>query len=214
MFEQVPLPGADPAAAAGAAGAALLTAHWASVAQHGEWIASDANRADLLPRLLARIDPARLVFFHVDGVEAFPCAPTAVATGGAAAAEEEVLPVLRAPVVSVVRCRVVPGGREAFEAAWPGADAALHAGARPYGHRGGWRIEKEAREDGDGEWEEYVVVGGWENVERAGKFFASSSDEKGAAKEQQDEEEARRWFQEAVEKVTVSRDVKLFKRFV
>jgi heme-degrading monooxygenase HmoA len=207
VFQQLPSSGStsSPAAADDDSGATLLTAHWASTAEHGEWIASPPNQA-LFPRIQAALDPAVAVeFFHVEGVEAFTTTSSSSSENGGGGGG-----VLGAPVVSVVRYHVVPaGGKEAFEAAWMGDGAALarlNARAAPYAHLGGWRIEKPARKEGEGEEdrEEYVVVGGWESAEKAEQFFFSDAAE----------DEEKKAFEEAIAKVTVGKDVRLYKRFL
>ncbi|KAI0132210.1 hypothetical protein BJ170DRAFT_680102 [Xylariales sp. AK1849] len=131
----------------------LLTAHWDSVAQHGEWIASEANK-DVFPTIQGFLDMARMVYFHVEGVAAF--ADREDADGAVAA--------LEAPFVGVVRFSVASEMKAEFERVFAGVRAVFDAYAWPFVHRGGWRIEKE------GGGEEYVLIGGWESVEGAQQF--------------------------------------------
>ncbi|KAI0405721.1 hypothetical protein F4802DRAFT_596989 [Xylaria palmicola] len=130
-------------------GVMLVTAHWASAAQHAEWIASDVNgRAFGAMAAHAALPAVR--FFHVEGALMFG------------------RETLDAGLLSVVRMGVGAGDRqrERAGAAWARAKHLLHDGAG-FEHVAGWRIEKEAgKEDVD----EFVVVGAWRDGEALARF--------------------------------------------
>ncbi|KAK7755828.1 hypothetical protein SLS62_002113 [Diatrype stigma] len=138
----------------------LLTAHWASVAEHGVWIASEENQR-VFGALGAHIDFDKVRFFHVAGVEAFSSSSSD--TSGAATTT----PVLQSPVVGIARCFVAGDKKAEFERVYGDLKGIRDALARPHVHRGGWRIEKEEGREGV---EEYVVIGGWDSVEAAEEF--------------------------------------------
>ncbi|KAI0022119.1 hypothetical protein F4780DRAFT_735648 [Xylariomycetidae sp. FL0641] len=99
-------------------GTALVTAHWASAAQHRAWVASDANRA-AWPPMAPFLRGEDVVLFHVAEAELLP--ETTVRGG---------------KVVVVGRCRMRAERRPAFE-------AVLRGNGPAGGAEGGWRIEKE-----------------------------------------------------------------------
>ncbi|KAJ7741093.1 hypothetical protein B0H16DRAFT_1565926 [Mycena metata] len=159
--------------------ASLLTAHWDSVAQHNLWIASPEN-AQVFPLLQTHLDMTRLVYFHVEGVEAFSDAEEG----------EGAIPILRAAVVGVTRYAVEAGRKDEFERVWAGVKDAYHGFVAPYVHKGGWRIEKES----EGR-EEFVLISGWESAEKANAL--ETAEELTA-------------FREAIKAVVVETDVKLY----
>jgi hypothetical protein len=123
----------------------LLTAHWDSVSQHHEWIASDANK-NAFGSLGEHFDLHGAVFFHVADTAAFG------AGGGAAAAAT----VQDSPLVGVTRIAVPSTKKTEFGQAYGAAEAARRGEKQAVVH-GGWRVEKAAgKEDED----EFVVVEG------------------------------------------------------
>lgn len=112
----------------------LVTAHWESVAQHHEWIGSAENQtamADLGPM----IDPSRVEFFHVEGVEMFPA------------------DTIEHGLLTVLRIGVSGEEKERLEGIWKEARELLQSAAGCE-FRAGWKIEK-------GDRDEFVVVGAW-----------------------------------------------------
>lgn len=141
----------------------LLTAHWDSAAQHGEWIQSQANR-DVLEKLTPHVDIPRVSLFHVDGLEAFTAGPE---TDANAEGEKAVL---SAEYVSVSRFVVAADQRAGFERAWAEVGHIRQDFVSPFVHRGGWRIEKqEGSEDKD----EFVLIGGWDSLAKHAEFAES-----------------------------------------
>ncbi|KAK8128227.1 hypothetical protein PG984_009335 [Apiospora sp. TS-2023a] len=138
----------------------LLTAHWDSAAQHGEWIQSQANR-DVLEKLVPHLDMSRVSLFHVDSVEAF--------TGPDTKAEGEKA-TLSAEYVSVSRFVVTAGQKAGFEGAWAEVGHIRQDFVSPFVHRGGWRIEKQ---EGSEENDEYVLIGGWDSLAKHAEFAKS-----------------------------------------
>jgi len=123
----------------------MITAHWDSVAQHEECIASELNRA-AMESILAHIIPSELKLTHIDGVQMFPAET------------------LEAGLLSVVRL-LVKGGADSktkVEETWTARVKKLLAGAAGLDHIAGWRIgEGETRDKGGSE--EFVVVGAWKD---------------------------------------------------
>ncbi|KAK7927741.1 hypothetical protein PG985_004739 [Apiospora marii] len=141
----------------------LLTAHWDSTAQHGEWIQSQANR-DVLEKLTPHLDMSRVSLFHVDGLEAF--------TGPDTKAEGE-MAVLSAAYVSVSRFVVAADHKASFERAMTEVGHIQQDFVSPFVHRGGWRIEKqEGSEDKD----ECVLIGGWDGLAKHAEFAKSEGE--------------------------------------
>jgi heme-degrading monooxygenase HmoA len=185
------LKASDPAAPATTRGAAmfqdlyapsqaLLTAHWDSAAQHGDWIASEANQG-VFASVMEHIDPSKLTFFHVDGLTAFPDSEP-----------EARVPTLKAPVVSVVRYFVTPENKAEFGRVFAGVRAVFDEYASPFVHRGGWRIEKESEDK-----EEFILIGGWESVEKAQGFAKV---------------DGFKWFEDSIQALVTGDDVKYYKR--
>lgn len=165
----------------------LLTAHWDSMAHHDEWIQSQANR-DGLGLLASCLDMPRVSLFHVDDVEAF--------TGSEATAAEGETPTLSADYVSVSRFIVAADNKVDFERAWDKAGPVLREFVSPYVHRGGWRIEKE---EGSGNKDEFVLIGGWDSPAREAEFVKS----KGYAE-----------YDKAMSTVLLGRDTKFYRRLL
>jgi hypothetical protein len=123
----------------------MITAHWDSVAQHEECIASELNRA-AMGAILAHIIPSELKLTHVDGVQMFPAST------------------LEAGRLSVATLRV-KGGAESktkVEENWATQAKKLLTDAASLDHIAGWRVEKDetpGKESG----EVFVVVGAWKN---------------------------------------------------
>lgn len=161
----------------------LMTAHWASVAEHGLWIASEENER-VYPAVKEHIDNDNIRFFHVDGIEAFTIVED----------DEGAVPVLRSPVVGIALFSVVKDRKDEFDSVYAGVKNIKEEFAKPYVHRGGWRIEEvEGREDV----EEYVVIGGWESVKAAKEFSKSKDFDK---------------YSDAIASVTLSVEVEHYKR--
>lgn len=140
--------------------ALLLTAHWDSVTQHGEWIQSQANR-DVLEKLTPHLDMSRVSLFHVAGIEAF--------TGPDAKVKGEKT-VLSAEYVSVSRFVVAADQEAGFERAWAEVGCLRQDFVSPFVHRGGWRIEKQ---EGNEDKEEFVLIGGWYSLAKHAEFAES-----------------------------------------
>ncbi|KAI0396903.1 hypothetical protein F5Y17DRAFT_417283 [Xylariaceae sp. FL0594] len=141
----------------------MLTAHWDSVAQHEECIASDLNR-EAIGAIGLHMDPSQLKVTHVQDVRMFPAEMLRE--------EEE-----EASLLSVVRLLVRNNGdgdgdgvvsesesinnnKARVERIWTSrakhmlADAA--GGLGRY-HVAGWRVERDDDQGG----EEFVIVGPW-----------------------------------------------------
>ncbi|KAI1845770.1 hypothetical protein JX266_008135 [Neoarthrinium moseri] len=161
----------------------LLTAHWDSVAEHGIWIASATNQ-EIFPLLQEQVDLSRLVYYHVDGVSAF-----------SGSENPPLIPVLKAPVISLTHYCVSSERKQEFDRAWQGVKANLDGFARPYVHRGGWKIEKGE----DAQEEVFVSVGGWQSVETAEGFMGSEEGKK---------------FEETLDATAAKKVVKYFTRFL
>ncbi|KAI0166031.1 hypothetical protein GGR57DRAFT_2840 [Xylariaceae sp. FL1272] len=116
----------------------LVTAHWESVAQHHEWIGSDENK-DAMGGLGSMIDPSRVEFFHVQGVEMFP------------------VHTIEGDLLTVIRILIKDEEKEKVERTWTETRKLLESVAGSE-YRGGWRIE---RQKGEGSKEEFVIVGAW-----------------------------------------------------
>ncbi|KAK6819727.1 hypothetical protein PG987_016210 [Apiospora arundinis] len=166
----------------------LLTAHWDSPEHHGQWIRSQANR-DALGLLAPHLEMSRLAMFHVDGVEAFTGPETVAATAGEKAT-------LSADYVSVSKFVLAAGKKADFEGAWNKVGPIFQEFVSPYVHRGGWRIEKQ---DGREDKEEFVLIGGWDSLEKAAELAKS----KGYAE-----------YGETLKTVTSERDTKLYRRIL
>lgn len=138
----------------------LTTARWESTAAHWEWIRSDANKG-VMASLEAGggIVPEDTVLLHVKG-DLFgghegDSSSSSLSGGG-------LVPLLESPVISVARMFVARGNREAFAAKFRGVRGVLKRHAHPHLVRAGWRedVPEGAEED------EFVLVCGWESVER------------------------------------------------
>ncbi|KAI1268244.1 hypothetical protein F5Y18DRAFT_374389 [Xylariaceae sp. FL1019] len=116
----------------------LVTAHWASVAQHHEWIGSSENSA-AMGNLGPMIDPSRVEFFHLEGVEMFP------------------VDTIEQRLLTVLRILVQDDKKEKVERTWTEVRGSLEmvAGSE---HRSGWRIERQKDDD---KMEEFVIIGAW-----------------------------------------------------
>ncbi|KAL2197426.1 hypothetical protein P885DRAFT_77115 [Corynascus similis CBS 632.67] len=133
----------------------MTTAKWDSVAAHWDWIRSEENQAVMGQLGEAKsIIPQDTVLFHVGG-EIFS------GTSNAA--------LLESPVISVERMFIPRADRGSFEAKFLEVNWILEGYAGPDLVRFGWRedIDKSLEE------EEFVLVCGWESIERHVAFAES-----------------------------------------
>ncbi|KAL2023876.1 hypothetical protein VTK56DRAFT_653 [Thermocarpiscus australiensis] len=133
----------------------LTTAKWASVAAHWDWIRSDANTG-VMAALDGHIVAGDTVLFHVDA-DIFGGGPEAAGNAPSGS-----VPLLQSPVISVSRMFVASRDKEAFAALFGEVRGVLEEYASPGSVGFGWREDLEAR----AEEEEFVVVCGWESVEK------------------------------------------------
>ncbi|KAI1384783.1 uncharacterized protein F4822DRAFT_416247 [Hypoxylon trugodes] len=132
-------------------GVALITAHWDSVEQHHECVASPANQK-LNIELVPHIDVTKMKPGHLDGSYLFPAAEDG----------EGLVSAVKAPVLSVMRWAVARENKDQFGEALSKVKGTLDTLTTPYRHRGGWKIEK----DGGENIEQYFIIGGLENEEK------------------------------------------------
>lgn len=158
----------------------LTTARWASVAAHWDWIRSADNVA-VMAALAERGDiiAEDTVLWHVEG-EIFSGGGGEEEGGGRGGggggdgdgdgpARDRVVPLLQSPVISVGRMFVAREKREAFAAKFEEVKGILEEYARPHLVRYGWREDGEEGAEED----EFVVVCGWESVEKHFGFAES-----------------------------------------
>ncbi len=141
----------------------LTTARWASTAAHWEWIRSEEN-AGVMAGLVdgGEIVGEDTVLWHVEG-DLFGGGEDGA--GGDGAEEEGVggSPLLQSPVISVSRIFVAREKREAFAARFGEVKGILE------GYAGGSELVRYGwRDDGDEgvEEDEFVLVCGWESIEK------------------------------------------------
>ncbi|KAI1422186.1 hypothetical protein F5Y12DRAFT_642832 [Xylaria sp. FL1777] len=139
---------------------ALETAHWASSAEHGAWLAADEYAASSAP-LGAHFDFSRLEYFHLDA-HVFSRPPVETSE------EEEEESLLRSPVVSVGRVQVAADKKDEFVRAWEGGKSILEDFAKPGVVRSAFRVQK-----ADPETEELVFFVGWPSLEKHREFGQS-----------------------------------------
>ncbi|KXX73327.1 hypothetical protein MMYC01_209763 [Madurella mycetomatis] len=126
----------------------MTTARWDSVAAHWQWIRSDTN-IGVMKALGDHIISQDTVLFHVDA-DIFD----ETSSPGS-------IQLLQSPVISVSRIFVAPENKEAFHAKFNKVRNVLEEYARPGLVQFGWREDIEA-----GTKEEFVLVCGWESVEK------------------------------------------------
>lgn len=129
----------------------MTTARWDSVDAHWQWIRSEANAGIMAKLGDGHIVPHDTALFHV----AADIFDKAVPASGS-------VPLLQSPVISVGRMFVASEKKGAFEAKFGEVKDVLEEHAGPDMVRFGWRedLEAGARE------EEFVLVCGWESVEK------------------------------------------------
>jgi heme-degrading monooxygenase HmoA len=133
----------------------LLTAHWDSVAQHHDWIASEPNKG-ALGMLSGNLALDRVVFFHVDKTASF-----------AASKEAGKISTLESPIISVTRILVAKANKTEFEQTFETSRPEYDLLVSPFEHHAGWRVEKEP---GWEDLDEFVIVGGWESLDSSAKI--------------------------------------------
>jgi len=113
----------------------LITAHWASTAEHETWMAS-ADNAAALGALARFLDLAKTTLFHIADAELFPAKviKTCATTEDSSSYETKGL-------VSIRRFVVAEDKKKAFE-------AAFRSELKVDGERGGWRIEDDPEQPG------------------------------------------------------------------
>ncbi|GAB1314185.1 ABM domain-containing protein [Madurella fahalii] len=126
----------------------MTTARWDSVAAHWQWIRSDGN-IGVMTALGVHIVSQDTVLFHVDA-DIFE---EASSSGS--------IQLLQSPVISVSRILVASENKGAFDAKFDEVKSVLEEYASPGLVRFGWREDLEA-----GAKEEFVLVCGWESVEK------------------------------------------------
>ncbi|KAK4251002.1 hypothetical protein C7999DRAFT_37891 [Corynascus novoguineensis] len=133
----------------------MTTAKWDSVTAHWDWIRSEENQA-----VMGQLGEAKsiisqdTVLFHVGG-EIFSGASNAA--------------LLESPVISVERMFIPRANRGSFEAKFLEVNGILEDYAGPDLVRFGWREDiDESLEE-----EEFVLVCGWESIERHLAFVES-----------------------------------------
>lgn len=130
----------------------LLTFRWDSVKAHWAWIESSENKTAMggINGLIETDGEDKVELFHLDA-EVF----------SAPAPDEGKQGLLESHVVMVARMIVGPEKRKRFQEAWVGVKGLLetHAGGEHL-VRTGWRVDKDEDD------EEFVVVAGFESIER------------------------------------------------
>lgn len=130
----------------------LLTCRWASVEAHWAWIESSENRIAMgaINGLIKTEGEDKVELFHLDA-EIFSVSASDKGQKG----------LLESGVLMVARMLVSPDKRERFHDAWVGVKGLLetHAGGKHL-VRTGWRVDQ------DGDKEEFVLIAGFESVER------------------------------------------------
>ncbi len=147
----------------------LLMASWDSVAQHWQWIQGDANQ-QLMGSLTGKIElegENKFVLFHLDTDSFGTPAPAGLTN------------FLDSPVLSVSRMFIESENKEAFQRELDSGLRALEEFAKPHAVGGGWRVDKEADTK-----EEYVLLVGWDSVDRHTAFGQSPNFSKLAATRQ------------------------------
>ncbi|KAK4157635.1 hypothetical protein C8A00DRAFT_11549 [Chaetomidium leptoderma] len=153
----------------------LTTARWPSVDAHWSWIRSAENRGVMAAlhdgdgHVVAAADT---VLFHVEGdLFGDEKASSSSSSSSRAGTGTGVVPLLESAVVSVGRVFVARQEREAFAAKFEEVRGVLEAYASPNQVRFGWRQDGE--EEGAAGEDEFVLVCGWESVEKHFGFAES-----------------------------------------
>lgn len=136
----------------------IITAKWESLEAHWKWIRSEEN-AKVMAALSTHVtaDPDDMVLLHVDSV-----------LFGKETLESTSL--LDSPIIAVERLFISPSEQDRLEGLEIAKDLTTKAAA-PHPVRGGWRVDVESDDR-----LEYVLVSGWDSVERHQAFevFAGS----------------------------------------
>jgi heme-degrading monooxygenase HmoA len=129
----------------------MTTARWESVAAHWDWIRSEEN-IGVMEGLDKHIVAKETVLFHVD----------ADIFGASAVSAESNVTLRDSPVISVSRVSVLREQKGAFAAKFDEVKGVLEEFTGQGLVKFGWREDGEA----EAKTEEFVIVCGWESVER------------------------------------------------
>jgi len=141
-------------------GKIMITADWESVEAHWKWIRSEENTAVMTSLgSYFTISPDDMVLFHLDS-SIFRNIP--VDSSGESAA------LLDSPAISVERLFIDADKKDEFLDRLSVVRNLLEKAAAPRMVRGGWRVDVESEDR-----LEYVLVSGWESVEKHTKFSQS-----------------------------------------
>ncbi|KAK3360061.1 hypothetical protein B0T25DRAFT_118810 [Lasiosphaeria hispida] len=139
-----------------------MATKWDSVAAHVQWMQSEENQsimAKLMAEYLTMEGPGDFALLHVEG-DLFASTATP-APGGA-------IDLLDSPVLSVEHLSIGGGKKEALISKFSEVRGILEEFAGQYAVSSGWREDIEA----EGK-EEFVVISGWESVEKHQEFAQS-----------------------------------------
>ena len=132
----------------------MITAKWASVEAHWQWIESEENKRAMgaMESYGVSKNPTDIDLFHLDA-DIFDSAPVEAAG--------ETIALLDSPIIAVDRLFLDPAKKDEFANRLAAVDATLRENSRPFVVRGGWRVDV-----GPGGRQEYVLVSGWESVDK------------------------------------------------